>query len=487
MLNKAVSAIALLCIFPFAARADDPPAKPDVNPVDVTAAPPAPSVEERLRALEEDNARLQENLKLLREDHDQTAARLEKLTSQVSGRISGYFDFGFFYVTGDGSGIRPDTGHAVFPQYSDVPDSWVFYGDPLATAINSRGDPADTSGSRAVTFDAIHNGGAPTFILNALNLNLFAGLTHHLTVNGMIDFVPRSRDVSIDADSGPMFGSTTKNPSALGDYIDVKLVYVEYRIPTDVVDISLYAGKFDSVLGIEYRAQESPDRIGIIPSLICRYTCGRPLGLKARFRFADDLFVLNIAVTNGSSQVEFFPFYDEIDTNVFKSVSARLSTKLPIGSGLEIGASGSFGAQDFQTDNSVYQWHYGFDAHLDIAGFDLRAEFVQGAAEGKDQTGMPEDTCGVTPCLYYKGAYGQFAYRLTNWFIPYLRVEWRNALHRSGESFVYITDEARVGAGLRFDLSSAVIFKAEFIKNLELGVIPTFADDIVTSSLVVKY
>ena len=37
--------------------------------------------------------------------------------------------------------------------------------------------------------------------------------------------------------------------------------------------------------GIEYRTQESTDRIGIAPSLICRYTCGHPIGLKARAQF----------------------------------------------------------------------------------------------------------------------------------------------------------------------------------------------------------
>ena len=33
-----------------------------------------------------------------------------------------------------------------------------------------------------------------------------------------------------------------------------KLGYVEYTVPTERFGLSLYAGKFDSVLGYEYRA-----------------------------------------------------------------------------------------------------------------------------------------------------------------------------------------------------------------------------------------
>lgn len=477
---------------PSLARADEP--SPDGGVPAADAGPPEAaeekprSTEERLRALEEQNERLQEQLRILREDQERTAKRHEALSSKVSGRFTGYLDFGAFNVTGNGSGIRSDSGHAYFPQYSKVPDSWVFFGDPLSTAINSRGDPADTGDSRAVTLDGIHNGGKASFIVNSINLGIFAGLTQHLTVNALIDFIPRSRDVSIDASSGAMFGSTAKNPSALGDYLDIKLAYAEYKIPTRAVDISLYAGKFDSVLGIEYRWQESPDRITVTPSLICRYTCGHPLGVKARLRFGeDDRFVFNIAFTNGSHQVEYFPFYDEIDTNLFKTVAVRLSTNIPVGKKFEIGASGAFGAQDFQTSNTVWQWHYGADLTLQIKDFDLRGEFVQGAAEGKDDVGDDPGACGLVPCIHYKGAYGQVAYRVANWFMPYVRVDWRNALHRSGQSFVYISDEMRITGGARFEIREDVIVKAEYTRNQELGDVPQFPNDVFTSSLVLKY
>jgi len=437
--------------------------------------PPSPDLNVRMQMLEQQNAKLASEVHQLREDLENLTQRHEALSAHVSGRIGGYMDVGFFYVNGDGSGIRPDTGHLVFPEYSDVPDSWVFMGDPLAPTINSRGDVATTGPSRAVTYNPVDNGGKPTFIVNSLTLSLFGAIGPNITVNGLIDFLPRNRNVS--------------DPTGLylGDYVDVKLAYLEYTVPTDRADIRIYAGKIDSTLGIEYRSQESPDRITVTPSLICRYTCGRPTGVKTRARFWGDLLDVALAVTNGSNVTEQFPFSDEIDTNNFKTVSGRVSTKLPIGAGLELGASGAFGAQDFQFSDSVYQWHVGGDLHLEIRGFDLRGEFVSGSADGQDSgTGMLLVQCGTSPCLHYKGAYGQVAYRVLNWLMPYVRVDWRDAFHRSGESFVYISDLMRVTGGLRLELGTSVILKAEYTWVRELGRIPQFPDDVFTSSLVVK-
>jgi hypothetical protein len=417
------------------------------------------TLDDRLSKLEEDLAHTKEQVKGL---------------LPLTGRISGYLDFGFFRVSGNGSGIRPDLGNAVLPEYAGVvPGSWVFMGDPLSTAINSRGEPADTDGSRAVTFDPVHSGGKSSFIVNALNLNLFAGIGSDLVLQALVDFVPRGRDVS--------------NPDGLflGDFLDVKLAYVEWRVPLESFRLSLFAGKVDSTLGYEYRVEEAPDRISVTPSLICRYTCGRPLGLKARARFLDDALVFNLAVTNGSSFWEGFPFYDEIDSNDVKTVSGRVSYRFPIGSGLEIGASGAIGAQDLQSDDAVLQWHIGGDLHLDWNDLDLAAEYVKGKAEGKTDSAGP--ACDVAPCLDYQGAYGLLGWRATNWLMPYARVDWRDALHRSGASFVYISQLARVTGGLRLELGTAVIIKAEYTLNRELGRIPQFDDDVFTSSLVVKY
>src|SRR4029079_15027742 len=223
-----------------------------------------------------------------------------------------------------------------------------------------------------VTFNSIGNKGKPSFIVNTLNVGLFAGVGDDLTVNAMFDLVPRSRDVSVD--HGGLF---------LGDFLDVKLAYAEYSIVPGI--LSLTAGKFDSVLGREYRTEESPDRLTVTPSLICRYTCGHPLGVKARLRAFDEALVLKTAITNGSSFSALFPFSNDIDTNTPKTVSSRVSYRFPGIAHLDLGASGAYGAQDFQTTDDIKQWHYGFDAHVDWHDIDFTAEFVQGHALGKTE------------------------------------------------------------------------------------------------------
>jgi hypothetical protein len=94
--------------------------------------------------------------------------------------------------------------------------------------------------------------------------------------------------------------------------------------------------------------------------------------------------------------------------------------------------------------------------------------------------------CDLTPCLSYKGAYGLVAYRLSNTFIPYARVDWRDALHEAGTDFVYISELARATVGVRAEIGTRVILKAEATRNQELGDIPQFPNDVVTSSLVIK-
>lgn len=421
-------------------------------------------------------AAFEKQQRLLEETQAQLEASKEeaKSTFALKGSLSGYLDVGAFWVEGDGSGIRKDTNYAVAPEYrGQVPDSWVFLGDPLATAINARGEPADTAESRAVTFDSINAGSNPSFIVNALGVMLFGSLGEQLSVTGFFDLLPRTRNISSAG-------------FVLGDWVDVKLAYVEYLPPIQAFSLSLQAGKIDPVLGIEYRSQDAPDRFTVTPSLICRYTCGRPIGLKARAKFFDDeALVVALAVTNGSSFTENFPFGNELDFNAVKTGSGRISYRFPIGSGLELGASGAVGAQDFQPDNALVQWHFGFDLRLDIRDFSLSAEFVRGLAPGATEAGRM--ACGLTPCLSYRGAYGTASYRLTNWLAPYVRVDWRNALHRSGASFVYLSELIRPTVGLHFELGEYVVMKAEYTMNFELGRIPQFPNNVLTSALVVKY
>jgi hypothetical protein len=194
--------------------------------------------------------------------------------------------------------------------------------------------------------------------------------------------------------------------------------------------------------------------------------------------------IFGATLTNGSSFQEGFGFSNEIDTNDFKTAAGRLSYLFPVGAGLELGASGQFGAQDLQPRDDVYQWQYGFDLHLEVRGVDLTGEFIMGRVDGETAPGNPR--CGIAPCLEFKAAYGLLGFRALNWLMPYARIDWRDALHESGASFVYVAKLLRFTPGVRFDLGSHVAVKAEYTLNRELGGIPQFNNDMVTTSLVAK-
>lgn len=471
---KRLALLSLLVASPALAQAPDPqqPAGSAPEPATEPAEPGPDPNAARIRALEQRLEAVEDELAAAKDDRTYLEEQLAKLLP-LSGKISGYVDLGAFATTGNGAGTRSDLANLLFPEYSYVPGngSWVFYGDPLSTAINSRGDVADTGDSRAITYDPINSRGKSTMLVNAVNLALFSGIGETAQLNASVDFLPRARDIS---DPQGLFA---------GDYLDVKLAYLEWRPRIDAFDLMVQAGKFDSVLGFEYRSLESPDRVGVTPSLICRYTCGRPIGLKTRMRFVDEALVVNVAITNGSHFHEGFPFSSETDTNQMKTGAGRLSYQLA--HAVELGVSGAWGAQDFQPDSDVHQWHYGADLHVEWKDLEITAEYVQGKARGKTSPGGPK--CDVAPCLDYKGAYGLVAYRATNVFVPYMRVDWRDALHWAGASFVYISPLVRATLGLRAEIGTRVIAKLEATKNQELENLPAIPNDVITSSLVVRY
>ena len=470
-MRSTIAATLVLCAAEAAAQPQPP--QPDPAPAETPPPEPTPSHPDdgRLRALESENQELRDRLEALEDDHKFLEEKVEKL-APVAAKVTGFLDVGFFSVQGDGSGIRSDIGYVHFPEYdqgsSGIPDSWVFMGDPLSVMVNSRGDPATTGESRAITFDGI-GAHKSTFLINSLNVGLFSEVGANAIFTAKADLLPRGRDVS--------------NPDGLflGDYVDVRLAYLEYRLGSDRVKASLFAGKFDSLVGFEYRSQEAPTRIEVTPSLICRYTCGYPIGVKARVVFGGALTFAG-GVSNGSNFSEGFAFYNEIDANEFKTLSGRLSYEFV--KGLELGTSGMWGAQDNQPSNSVYQWMYGFDAHYHRQDLVLRAEFVQGRAKGASEGALP---CDAAPCLTFKGAYGLAGYRVTNIVMPYVRVDWRDALHRDGASFVYISKVWRATGGIRLALNENLTIKAEYNVNKELGRLMPINNNVFTSSLVVKF
>jgi hypothetical protein len=408
-------------------------------------------------------------------------ARLEQTRSLVVGRqprvvVGGYIDLGFFVPQGDGSGIVRDSGNVLFPQYGQH-YGWIMAGDILSTAVNSRGEIAD-QGNEATgavpRFDSVHSRGAPSFIANEVNLTLTSGLGETAVASASVNFLPRS---------GSDFN--------LGDFLDVDLAQVEW-MPTRSQRTSFFAGKFDSVIGIEYRERKAAQRFGITPSLIARYTTGTALGLKVRHKMGpDDLVVIAAAVTNGSFTTEQFHFYNEIDTNVGKTASGRLSLHPPTPFELEVGVSGSWGSQDRARASDKAMWFYGADLQLRVSTVDLKAQYLRGAAPGNPL----DDVYGLD---LHGGGYAEVDWMVTPVFGVMGRGEFRDALvwldtgavppvgstMAPIENRLYVTKSWRGTAGIRLAFSDRVVFKAEYLRNGEYGGIPEIKNDVFTTSLV---
>ena len=452
-----------LVIAPATARADDPP---EAEPLVVTqpaAAPKAdavPTPEEladQIDDLDRDNKELRRDVLILKEKVKQLDPSIfEKLRRFIKF----YVDVGAFAVGGNGAGIRSDVGHFYYPKYTDrIAGQWVFMGDPLSTTINSLGEPADTSDSREIKTDTINSSGRPSVLVNSVGLAIGKEIEDTgFAVAALAELLPRPDH----------------------DILDVELAHVDYR-PYDQTDFILSVGKINSVLGIEYRNQDAPTRLGITQSLICRYTCGRPIGAQARL--VAGRLSLSAAVTDGDNFDQRFEHDIELTANKLPTASAHVQWTLPVGEGLELGVSGAFGPQDGQSDLGLAQYHLGFDARLtNFHHLNVSAEYVQGVQQGRTLTMTP---CDAAPCLNYKGGYLLVDRKVNRWFTPYVRADWRDAVHQKGVEFVYESHTARATVGAHFEVTSRIVGKIEYTWNRELGAIPQFPDDILTTSVVV--
>jgi hypothetical protein len=377
-------------------------------------------------------------------------------------RWSGYIDAGFFVPEGSGAGYVQDYGHQRFPAYDST--SWVFLGDILAPAVNSRGEVADLGDAPGVDrFDSINSRGAPGFIINEVNLRLDARPMPNAIITASVNLMPR-----------------TGSNFALGDFFDVDLAQVEW-LPTESQRTSLFVGKMDSVLGIEYRDRKSNRRFGVTPSLIARYTTGTAIGVKVRSKFGqDDWFVIAAALTNGSNTTEQFHFYDEIDSNAGKTGSARLAAHLPLPFEMEVGFSGSYGAQDRTTSNEHAMWFLGPDLQASIGLVDVKAAWLKGRAPG-------DPTQQAYRLDLHGGGYLELDAMLTSSWGLLGRAEYRDAFVALGMDRAYVTKSWRATIGGRWVLSRWAVLKAEFLRNGEYGGVPAVRNDVFTSSVVLSY
>lgn len=448
------------------ARAQDAPSLPgddeSYEVAEEAEAPPTPEeVQEELLQLKDRMSQLEQQL---------LSSQRMALERQSPIVLSGYVDFGAFFPTGDGAGIIQDFGNRNFPEYANR-FGWVFLGDILGTAVNSRGEAADLGPSPGIErFDSVDSGGAPGFILNEFNLALRVGLGESAQLRTSVNFVPRS---------GREF--------ALGDFIDVDLAELEWTL-SESTPTSVFVGKIEPVFGIEYKYRRARTRFGITPSLVGRYNIGTQLGAKIRSKLFDQWLILAAAITNGSAVQEQFHFYDEIDRNYGKTLTGRIALSIPLdrlsnnvlSSPFEIGFSGQWGAQDLARDNEGNLLLFGPD--LEYRGVDLRlhGQLILGEAPG-------QAVDGAFSLDLKLGGYLEVDYLITSIFGVMARFDIRSADVALGDDRLYLTRSWRLTVGARADLSRHLAIKAEFLKNFEYGGIPEFRNDILTSSLLVMY
>lgn len=418
---------------------------------------PATSSEERLLLLESRFDELEAQFQEMKRERE---------AERLSWSFSGYVDFGFFVPSGDGAGVVQDVGNRALPRFGE---RWVFLGDLLSTAVNSRGEVADLGNLPGVDrFDGIHSQGAAGFILNEVNFRLSVRSSRLAFVTS-VNVVPR-----------------TGKDFALGDFLDLDLAQLEWS-PTDDGWIRVYLGKIESNFGEEYRRRKADLRFGITPSLVARYTIGTPLGIKVRAHLFQDTLILAASLTNGSSGTEQFHFYDETDSNSGKTFTGRAIVRLPLpewsdlfASGLSIGFSAQVGAQDRVRDSADAAWLIGADLEYVGSRLSLHAQWVKGRVPGR-----PADHAYALDL--HGGAYLEVDVTAFAGWGVLARLELRDATVWLDGERVYRTQSWRATGGLRWTIEPNVTLKLEYLHNGEYGEVPELTNDVATSSLVVTY
>jgi hypothetical protein len=381
--------------------------------------------------------------------------------------LSGYLDVGFADAEGDGTSFHPADRR--------LPIDYAV--DAFAPAVNSRGDVASSDSSGRFTNGFLPRsagiGGRPSFLLNTASLDIRHGQpTGPLLLFARVQLLPRLDDQ----------GSATR--------LVLENAYGRLA-PLSSQELFVFAGKLDSVFGIEYLEKEAPLRVGVTPSLFARYTTGSSIGAKLFYRLQVaslwSAFSLNVAATNGGPFAEVLQ-PSEVSLTGRPVLTGRLGYELNRpGFQLKLGVSALRGPRNDQRDPDVGQRANGADLRLTFLGLHLHGEVLDlqldpGTAAGK-LTGAGRQF--LASGFAADGFWGQLAYappfsgELFRRVTAYGRFEQR---HARFEGFSALKVR-RLTAGMRLDLGDSVVFKAEVLLNRERQGAPDVDNDVRTASL----
>jgi len=418
---------------------------------------------------------LAQQIEELRREQQRKEEEQRRNASRLS--INGYLDVGFFAPLGnDGAGWVQDTGsNRQYPEFNTF--GWTFLGDILATAVNTRGEPADLGNAPGLErYDSIDSDGAGGLLVNEINLRVGYQLAERALLRTSINFAPRSG----------------RTDFSLGDQTDVDLAELEYLLTADG-NTSVFVGKTMPVFGIEYKERKSHQRFGITPSLVHRYTAGSQLGLKVRSALWKGKILLAAAASNNSSVTEVFHFHSEIDKNWGKTLSGRAALSLPVGAllgplegdRLELGASGLWGPQDRATDIKGKTIFWGFDLQYLSADYALKAQMMKGSSAGR-----PEEAVWALD-LDWSG-YVELDWQVVTFLGVMARAGLRDAnvkleLPNMSMARIYVTRSMQFTGGLRFVFNPHAMLKLEYVHNREYERVEEIDNDVATSSLVLHF
>jgi len=147
---------------------------------------------------------------------------------------------------------------------------------------------------------------------------------------------------------------------------------------------------------------------------------------------------------------------------------------------LDLGLSGSYGAQDRVTSNRDAMWFVGPDLQLHISSVDVKAAWLHGKAPG-------DETQGAYGLTLHGGGYLEVDAMVTGSFGVLGRAEYRDAFVWLGQERAYLTKSWRGTVGARWMMAAWAVLKAEGLHNGEWGPGPSVRNDVFTTSLVLSY